>query len=336
MPRQARIDAPGAVQHVIVRGIERRKIFFDDQDRSNWIARLGKILIENGTPCFAWALMPNHVHLLLRTGLVPLSTVMRRLLTGYAVSFNRRHKRHGQLFQNRYKSILCQEDPYLRALVGYIHLNPLRAGLIADIDGLDRYPFSGHSALMGHQDRPWQDTDYVLRLFSERKTTARKRYRNFVEKEISKGKRPDLVGGGLIRSLGGWQPVKSLRKSGQRIKGDERILGDSSFVSKVLTASQDELERKVGYRQKGYDFNWLVARVAQLLVMDIDEVLTAGRYPQTVKARSILLFWAHRELGISTVELAKRVNLSQPSVSQSIKRGEKLIMEKGYELLPKP
>lgn len=334
MPRQARIDSPGAVHHVIVRGIERRKIFLDDQDRSSWIARLGKILIENGTPCFAWALMPNHAHLLLRTGLVPLSTVMRRLLTGHAISFNRRHKRHGQLFQNRYKSILCQEDPYLRALVGYIHLNPLRAGLVADIAGLDHYPFSGHSALMGHRDRPWQDTDYVLRLFSERKSTARRRYREFVKKETSKGERPELVGGGLIRSLGGWRPVKLLRKRGQRIKGDERILGDSGFVCEVLTASQDELERKAQYRQKGYDFNWLVARVARLLGMDIDEVLTAGRYPQTVRARSILLYWAHRELGISTVELAKRVNLSQPSVSQSIRRGEKLIVEKGYKLLP--
>jgi REP element-mobilizing transposase RayT len=118
MTRQARIDTRGAVHHVIVRGIERRKIFLDDQDRSNWMARLGKILIENGKPCFAWALMSNHVHLLLRTGLVSLSTVMRRLLTGYGVSFNRRHKRHGQFFQNRFKSILCQENPCLRNPVG--------------------------------------------------------------------------------------------------------------------------------------------------------------------------------------------------------------------------
>jgi putative transposase len=206
---------------------------------------------------------------------------------------------------------------------------------VADMAGLDRYPFSGHSALMGLQGRPWQDTDYVLSLFSKRKSTARRRYREFVEKAAGEGQRPELVGGGLIRSQGGWQPVKLLRKMGQCIKGDERILGDSGFVSEVLTASQDELERKAEYRQKGYNFKWLVARVASLLEMDIDEVLTAGRYPQTVKARSILLYWAHRELGISTVDLAKRVNLSQPSVSQSIKRGEKLIMEKGYKLLPK-
>jgi len=116
MPRKARIDAPGALHHIIVRGIERRKIFLDDTDRNSFLDRLGATLKNTTTPCFAWALIPNHVHLLLRTGLTPLSTVMRRLLTGYAVYFNRRHHRHGHLFQNRYKSILCQEDAYLKEL----------------------------------------------------------------------------------------------------------------------------------------------------------------------------------------------------------------------------
>ena len=110
MPRKGRLDASGALHHIIVRGIERRKIFRDDSDRDNFLNRLGGILRDNQTRCFAWALMSNHFHLLLRTGIVPISNVMRRLLTGYAVSFNLRHRRSGHLFQNRYKSILCQED----------------------------------------------------------------------------------------------------------------------------------------------------------------------------------------------------------------------------------
>jgi putative transposase len=117
MPRQARIDIAGALHHLILRGIERRKIFQDDLDRNDFLERLGRILTASQTPCYAWALMPNHAHLLLRTGRVPLATVMRRLLTGYAVTYNHRHRRHGQLFQNRYKSILCQEDSYLLELV---------------------------------------------------------------------------------------------------------------------------------------------------------------------------------------------------------------------------
>jgi putative transposase len=98
MPRKARIDAPGALHHIIVRGIERRDIFKDQTDKINFLDRLELIVSETSTPCFAWALMTNHVHLLLRTGLTPIATVMRRLLTGYAQQFNRRHKRHGQLF----------------------------------------------------------------------------------------------------------------------------------------------------------------------------------------------------------------------------------------------
>ena len=130
MPRKARIDAPGALHHIIGRGFERRQIFEDVKDRDNFIDRLGNVLREASAICYGRALLSNHFHLLLRTGLAPISHVMRRLLTGYVVTFNRRHNRTGRLFQNRYKSILCQEDPYLLELVRYIHLNPLRAKLV--------------------------------------------------------------------------------------------------------------------------------------------------------------------------------------------------------------
>ena len=103
MPRQARIDAPGALHHIVIRGIERKPIFKDSTDYHNFLERLGNILGESSTPCFAWALMSNHIHLLMRTGLTPIATVMRRLLTGYAQQFNRRHRRHGHLFQNKTK-----------------------------------------------------------------------------------------------------------------------------------------------------------------------------------------------------------------------------------------
>jgi addiction module RelE/StbE family toxin len=119
MPRQARIDAPGALHHVIVRGIARRRVFNDDADRDFFAERLGRVLSDTETQCFAWSLMPNHFHLLLKTGATPIAWVMKRLLTGYAMHYNRRHRRNGHLFQNRYKSILCQEDAYLLELVRY-------------------------------------------------------------------------------------------------------------------------------------------------------------------------------------------------------------------------
>ena len=141
MPRKTRIDAPGALHHIIVRGIERKKIFKDDTDRVKFLERLGAILTDTKTHCLAWTIIPNHFHLLLRTGATLISSVMRRLLTGYAIYFNRRHRRSGHLFQNRYKSILCQEDAYLLELVRYIHLNPVRAKLVTDYNELQNYPF---------------------------------------------------------------------------------------------------------------------------------------------------------------------------------------------------
>jgi len=194
--------------------------------------------------CLAWALLDNHFHLLLRTGTVPLSTLMRRLLTGYAVSHNLRHERSGHLFQNRCKSILCQEDRYLLELVRYIHLNPLRAKIASNLDQLETYPFCGHGVLLGRHSNEWQDRDYILSRFGKRVSSARRRYRQFVEKGVSLGQRADLMGGGLIRSAGGWSGVKELRREKAYSKGDEHILGDGGFVEAVLAHAQEALQNK--------------------------------------------------------------------------------------------
>jgi REP element-mobilizing transposase RayT len=128
MPRSARLDVPCILQHVIVRGIEKRDIFLDDRDREFFANRLSSLLKETEVRCFAWSILSNHFHLLLMPMRSTLASFMRRLLTGYAVYFNRQHSRSGHLFQNRYKSIVCEEEPYLLELVRYIHLNPLRVG----------------------------------------------------------------------------------------------------------------------------------------------------------------------------------------------------------------
>ena len=189
MPRTARIDIPNLLQHVIVRGIERRDIFLNDDDRRLFLERLSKLLIETGTECLAWALMSNHFHLLLCPRVTKLSVFMRRLLTGYAIVFNLQHKRSGHLFQNRYRSIACEEDAYLLELLRYIHLNPLRVGLAKTIDELDSYPWCGHAVLMGKQELPGQNLADVLLLFDQRKKTARQKYREFVIDGIKNGSR---------------------------------------------------------------------------------------------------------------------------------------------------
>jgi REP element-mobilizing transposase RayT len=333
MPRKARIDAPGALHHIIVRGIEQRQIFRDDRDRDQFIQRLSDILTETDTPCYAWALMPNHVHLLLKTGLTPIATIMRRLLTGYAVYFNRRHRRHGHLFQNRYKSILCQAEPYFRELVRYIHLNPLRAKLVEELKALDKYPYSGHSALLGKMKRDWQRVGYVLGFFGKRKSDARKAYRQFVKKGVVQGRRPELTGGGLVRSIGGWAALRALRSETVRVKGDERILGDSDFVEAVLKEADEQLERRYRLKTEGFGLERVAERVAQVMSIPVELVWEKSRRPQVVDARSLFCFWASKELGISMTDLAKRLNLTQPAISIAARRGERLARENQYVLI---
>ena len=333
MPRTARLDTPGLLHHIMIRGIERRKIFNDDKDRENLIERLSLLLPETQTQCYAWAFLPNHAHFLLRSGPQGIAGLMRRLLTGYAVSYNRRHRRHGQLFQNRYKSIICQEDRYFRELVRYIHLNPLRAKLVADLKELNIYPYSGHSALMGKEKREWQDIEYVLGFFGETIGEARKEYRSYVEEGIVKGRRPELVGGGLIRSLGGWDEVKKMRLAGQdRIKSDQRILGEKDFVMDVLSESKESFSRKYRLKSRGFNFEQVAERVSSLFGLEKDYIIARGRQRDRVQARDILCYWCAIELRIPMVDLARKFEMTLAAVSYAVKRGEKVAKDTGFHL----
>ena len=321
MPRKSRIDAPGALHHIIVRGIERKAIFKDRTDRANFLSRLGTILSETATPCYAWVLMHNHVHLLLKTGLTPVATVMRRLLTGYAQQHNRRHRRHGQLFQNRYKSFLCQEDAYLLELVRYIHLNPLRAGVVTDLKALHNYVWCGHSVLMSKVSCDWKDRDYVLRLFGKKLGPARRAYAAFVAKGQAQGRRRDLVGGGLLRSVGGWAALKGYQRDGVRVKGDERILGSSDFVEKVLKKANEELEQRTLLQATGPDLAQLIKKIAKYYQIDMEELKTASKARRISLARSVVCYLAVRKLLFSCAEVARALNISPSAVSKAVAKG---------------
>jgi len=331
MPRKARIDAPGALQHIIIRGIERNAVFKDSQDHKNFIERLGNVLTDSSTPCYAWTLMTNHIHLLLRTGMVPLATVMRRLLTGYAQQFNRRYGRHGHLFQNRYKSFLCEEDPYLLELVRYIHLNPIRGGVVNDLKALNSYPYSGHSVLMGKVKHGWQNTDYVLRMFGKAVHGARKSYLRFVSEGIAIGRRPELVGGGLIRSVGGWSALKAIRSTHLRVMGDERILGSGDFVESVLERANEAYDRKTLAMRKGRNLDTLINAVADHFRIDGDTLTQASKQRPFCRVRSIICCLAVDRLALSGAEVARKLNLSPSAVSKLLARGRKDSLAKETE-----
>jgi putative transposase len=132
-------NAKGGLFHVIGRGLERRKIFSSSNDKADFLQRVGNGCLKHGHKCYAWALMDNHYHFLLRQGDPCLSIMFGPTLGAYAQSYNKRHNRVGYLFQGRFKSILCEENTYMLELIRYIHLNPLKAGVVENLSQLARY-----------------------------------------------------------------------------------------------------------------------------------------------------------------------------------------------------
>jgi len=315
MPRLARIDIAGLLQHVIVRGIERCDIFNDDCDRQLFLDRFTKLLSETGVRCYAWALLSSHFHLLLMPTSTSLSSFMRRLLTGYAVVFNRRYKRSGHLFQNRYKSIVCEKEAYLLELIRYIHLNPLRAGMVKSLEELDQYSWSGHAILLGTRKFDRQETQEVLERFGKNLHSARQAYRQFVSDGIKQGLRDELVGGGLKRSQGE-RPLNEYESF------DSRVLGAGDFVDGLMHEEllRDKIKRKLTLAQ-------LVNAVSSVMELDTVAVRKPSKCRAPAAARGIICHLAVFEFGYAGSEVGKYLYLGSSGVSLAAKRGGKLLQD---------
>jgi REP element-mobilizing transposase RayT len=302
----------------MVRGIEKRSIVKGAGDRRDFVSRLGRVALETETAVFAWALMENHAHLLLKSSGHGLSGFMRRLLTGYAAGFNRRHGRHGHLFQNRYKSIVCEEDAYFREVLRYIHLNPLRAGAVESLRELDRYPWSGHAVIVGKMANDWQDRDYVLRWFGRSEGTAKAAYRAYVEAGVGEGRRPELVGGGLVRSAGGWSEVKAHRRAGLVQKGDERILGGSDFVLGVVQESEARLRYQFPLAERIEEAERMLAAQCEQAGLNASAIKAGGRRQEMSRMRKRLAQAFVNELGLSQAEAGRILGVCTSAIGRCL------------------
>jgi REP element-mobilizing transposase RayT len=322
MPRHARLDAPGTLHHVIIRGLERGAIVKDDADRAAFVTRLGAVAQATGTSIYAWALLPNHAHLLLRSGPTGLPRFMRRLLTGYAITFNRRQKRAGHLFQNRYKSIVCQEDAYCRELIRYIHLNPLRAKLVADLRALDRCPWWGHATVVGRIPRAWQARRTVLGWFGQTEGRAVRAYRDYVREGIPVGHRPELVGGGLVRSAGGWAEVRALRCQKEPMAGDPRILGSGDFVEGLLRDAEERQAAALRRVATPQETQAVMARICKRAGASVEELKKGGRRGPLSAVRADLARHLVAGLGLSLAQAARHLGVSTAAISKILRKTE--------------
>jgi REP element-mobilizing transposase RayT len=307
----------------MVRGNNKANIFSDDQDRRKFLQRLGENIIEAKCSVYAWVLMSNHAHILFKSGKKGISTVMRKLLTWYAVYYNRRHKRSGHLFENRYKSILCEEDRYLLALIRYIHLNPLRAGMVKTLEELDCYPWSGHSPVMGKNECPWMDVTYVLLQFNDTKRKATNAYRKFVAEGIALGRSAELTGGGLIRSRGGWSQVVSARRKGQREEYDERILGSGDFVNEIFKEAEKTQMRQMKIRRSGKTIANIIKEECAKNQVSLTELQAGSRRKTVSDMRTKIARRSLDELGLSMAEIARHLGVNTSSITRTISKSKK-------------
>ena len=315
MPRTARLDIPGLLHHVIVRGIERRSIFADDHDRQAFVDRFSFLLQETETSCLAWSLMTNHLHLLLRPEKAKLSIFMRRLLTGYAVNFNLRHNRCGHLFQNRYKSLLCDEETYFLELIRYVHLNPLRAGVVSSLEELDCYPWCGHAVLLGNSSLEEQCVDEILHHFGQQREGARQNYRSFIADGVSLGTKDPEDTRGLRR----WLAERI--GQGEDLAVDGRILGSEDFCAELQLNGQ--LSEEVVLVD--IPLVNIMERVASLVNIPSQRLLERTRTKVVSDARALFCCIAVRKAGHNGAEVGRLLGLSRAGVSVAAKRGEGLL-----------
>ena len=322
MPRQARLDVPGALHHIMVRGIDKSNIFRDVQDKARFLERLGQNVQDAKCSVYAWVLMDNHVHILFRSGQGGISSVMRKLLTWYAQYFNRKHRRKGHLFENRYKSILCDEDTYLLALVRYIHLNPVRAAIIKTMAELDKYSWSGHRAIIEKVHYPWMNTATVLAQFGATKRKAMKAYRQFMLEGMDQGHDPQYSGGGLVRSLGGWSNVLSMRRKGRKEETDERILGSGDFVHQVIKEVEDKSLRQMKLKRSGYTIIKIIEQECKKGQVSLKELESGSRRAKASQTRAQIARRGIEEIGLSAAEIARHLGVATSSITRAIAKIE--------------
>jgi REP element-mobilizing transposase RayT len=314
MATKKRITIPGAIAHVMGRGIDGQRIFSDDQSRRCFLDLLAEGLNRCGCRCYAWSLMDNHFHLVIRCGELSLDSLMRPLLSRYARYFNRLVGRRGYLYGDRYRSIVSQDQGYLEELIRYVNLNPLRAGIVTDLQGLAAYEWCGHGVIMGVRACEFQDTQPVLRRFGSTAAKARTAYLRFLEEGLEPGDEDRLIA--------------LVRESNRGLVKDDRpecwVIGDRDFVLNAMSKNRSRLAlRRTALEQ--WSLASVCARVAEQRGVTVDAIRRRERKSKGSKARKEFCYIACRLLQFPVVQVAQFLGCSPPAVSWSAREGEQQV-----------
>ncbi len=317
MPRKRRIALPGEVHHVISRGLDGATIFADDTDRKRFVSTLGRILSQEQCLCYAWSLMSNHYHLVLRPTAFNLARVMRRLNGSYARYFNRRHQRRGYLFQDRYKSLATQDFRYFRELIRYVHLNPIRAGTVKNLSALERYPWCGQAAMVGKTGEPWHSSSEALKRFGGSTASARAAYLAFLREGLLKDE--TTVGDDFAPEV-----VDSVAAAAS----DKRCVGEESFVRRILERAEKDLLSGMRRRKSRPPLQAVLKGAAQNFAIAEGSMMVRGRNNARSEARRAFCASARDVYGYTIREIAAFLGVNPSSVVRLLYTQKETLREK--------
>ena len=288
MARRARIHYPGAIYHPTMRGKGGQDIFFDKSDRIRFYELLGEGVQRFHVRIPAFCLMGNHVHLVVQVAQMLLSRLTQNVSFRYTRYRNAKEKRTGHLFQGRYKDIPVDAETYLLELVRYIHLNPVRAGLVGDPAD---YCWSSHRAYLGREALPWLQTDWMLCRYSRRKDSARRLYRNFISDGIGEGYRKEFCSGTT----------------------EGRILGDEHFAEEALRRAGAQMKRTVSIEE-------IITHVCKWYGIEVAALREPGKKRNCSEARAMIALLVWNDDHLSLTGLTTQLGRDLSSLSQAVNR----------------
>lgn len=287
MARPLRIEYSGAYYHITSRGNEQKDVFKNQRDREKFLEYLASATERYGAVVHAYCLMSNHFHLLLETPEGNLSQIMRHINGAYTTYFNIKRKRAGHLFQGRYKAILIEADEYLTELSRYIHLNPIRVGIV---EKPEQYQWSSYRSYTGHSNPPeWLRTGFILSCFAQKTADAQNKYRTFVEDRLGKEYE---------------SPLKMVIGTS--------ILGSTAFIDEITTT----------HLQGKEDIN--IPALRQLTRRPTPEEIikaTKTEFPDDEKlARRASMYLSRKHSGLSLGEIGANFDVRDTAISESSRR----------------
>lgn len=317
MPTKKRISVPGAIAHIMARGIEGKDIFKDVEDRRYLLNQLAVSIDKTGYLCYGWAMMSNHYHLIVRCSERPLEELMRAMNSRYAKYFNAKYQRRGYLFQDRFKSIITQDQRYLEELIRYVHLNPIRAGICASLEDLDTFQWSGHAALMGNIKHPFQTTETVLRRYGTTDEASRKQYRKYIEEGIN--------------SVESKWIVEAVRESNLGIDKKDKpacwVIGNREFVISVMKKNEQRLRAR-SFLCRKWSIEDVFVQIAHEYKVKPVDLKKRSRLTTVSKCRQRCAYICCRILGYRIEEVAAYMKISGPAVSWAINKGKDVVSKK--------